>query len=243
MDSIMNLVNVHCAGAPTFFPGAEVNKHRCLITVIKNRGKNKTGQEMSDEMTLVFWGKYAQTAALFLDKGRCINATVVPRPYSVDTGQTRPDGKKIIHRITNFSVLSFEFGGDTKKELVARVTTNLQKAKAEGLIPMDATITAEYLIEIVRPTKYDYNPALVASTGLYGNAKVYIKSTGFVVGSGIPITPALAPEVVDVTDVEALQKRVDMLNDAKKEVAAKEAAGTGVVANEEGGTDPFNAAA
>ena len=243
MDSIMILTNVHCAGAPTFFPGADGNSHRCLITVIKNRGKNKAGQEMSDELTLVFWGKYAQTAALFLDKGRCINAEVVPRPYSTDTGQVRSDGKKIIQRTTNFTVRSFEFGADTKKELVTRVTTNLQKAKAEGLIPMDATITAEYLIEIIRPTKYDYNPELVAQSGMYGNAKVYIKGTGFVVGSGIPITPALVPEVVDVTDVEALQKRVDMLNNAKEEAATKEAAGTKVVANEEGGTDPFNAAA
>ena len=241
MDSIMSLINVHIAGTPTFFPGAEVNKHRCLVTVMKNRGKNKTGQEMTDEMTLVFWGKYAQTAALFLDKGRCINAEVVPRPYSVDTGQTRPDGKKIIHRITNFSVRSFEFGGDTKKELVARITANLQKAKAEGLIPMDATITAEYLIDIVRPTKYDYNPALVAATGLYGNAKVFIKGTGFVQATGIVTSPAVVPEVVESNDIEALRNRVEALKEAKIEAAKSEVIET-VAAEEAGPVDPFTAA-
>ena len=240
MDSIMSLINVHCAGAPTFFPGAEVNKHRCLITVIKNRGKNKAGQEMSDEMTLVFWGKYAQTAALFLDKGRCINAEVVPRPYSVDTGQTRPDGKKIIHRITNFSVRSFEFGGDTKKELVSRITTNIQKAKAEGLIPIEATITAEYLIDIVRPTKYDYNPQLVAQTGLYGNAKVYIKGTGFIVGTGIVPSAAVVAEAIGSDDIDALEKRVALLKSAKEDAGD---AGSEAVAAEEGGVNPFNGAA
>ncbi len=243
MDSIMSLVNVHIAGTPTFFPGADATKHRCLLTVMKNRGKNKAGQEMTDEMTLVFWGKYAQTAALFLDKGRCINAEVVPRPYSVDTGQTRADGKKIIHRITNFSVRSFEFGGDTKKELVARITANLQKAKSEGLLPMDATITAEYLIDIVRPTKYDYNPALVAQTGLYGNAKVFIKGTGFVIGTGIPATLTVVPELVESTDVDALEKRVLALKEAEKEISAKEATGDEMVAVEEGAVDPFLGAA
>jgi len=232
MDSIMSLVNVHVAGTPTFFPGAETNKHRCLLTVMKNRGKNKAGQEMTDEMTLVFWGKYAQTAALFLDKGRCINAEVVPRPYSVDTGQVRPDGKKIIHRITNFSVRSFEFGGDTKKELISRITANIQKAKTEGLLPIDATITAEYLINIVRPQKYDYNPQLVAQTGLYGNAKVFIKGTGFVIPTGVVIPPAMVPEVVDSNDVVALEERVAALKEAKNTAVAAEVASA----------DPFNAA-
>lgn len=240
MDSIMSLVNVHIAGTPTFFPGADPKKHRCLVTVMKNRGKNNQGQEMTDEMTLVFWGKYAQTAALFLDKGRCINAEVVPRPYSVDTGQIRPDGKKVIHRITNFSVRSFEFGGDTKKELIARITTNLQKAKAEGLLPVDATITAEYLIDIVRPQKYDYNPTLVAQTGKYGNAKVYIKGTGFVNPTGIPTSTAIVGEVVDTNDVDALQERVALLKEAKKVAAAGE---NEVAGAEETVVDPFQGAA
>ncbi len=234
MDSIMNLTNVHIAGTPTFFPGADANKHRCLLTVMKNRGKNKQGQEMTDEMTLVFWGKYALTAALFLDKGRCINAEVVPRPYSVDTGQTRADGKKIIHRITNFSVRSFEFGGDTKKELVARITANIQKAKQEGLLPVDATITAEYLIDIARPQKYDYNPTLVAQTGKYGNAKVFIKGTGFIVPTGVVPGSAMVAEVVDANNIDALQERIESLKDAKADIAN---AGTDVV------DDPFVGAA
>ena len=202
---------------------------------------------MTDEFTLVFWGKYAMTAATFLDVGRCINVEAVPRPYSIDTGQTRADGKKIIHRITNFSVRSFEFGGDTKKELTSRITANLQKAKLEGLIPMDTTLTADYLIAIERPTKLDYNPATVATTGMYGNAKVYIKGSGFVKATGVVASPVVVGNGINPDDVDALQERVNALQKAKSEVAAAEAINAEVVkaesaSAEENATDPFKGA-
>ncbi|GAF87241.1 unnamed protein product, partial [marine sediment metagenome] len=65
MDEKLILSNLRMAGMPTFFPHADPKKHRCLITGIKNRGKNAAGADLTDEYTLVWWGKYAQTCALF----------------------------------------------------------------------------------------------------------------------------------------------------------------------------------
>ena len=183
IDTIVNLTNVRVAGDPTFFPGLDVSKHRCLVTVIKNRGKNKAGQEMTDEFTLVFWAKYAQTAAMYLDKGRAIDVTGVLRSHTIDTGRIKPNGKKELQRNTNVHVKSFEFGADSKKELVKRVGQNIAKAIQEGLLPPNCTITPDYLIEVKRSAAYDYNPELAAQTGRYGNARVFIKGQGFL-GNG-----------------------------------------------------------
>lgn len=188
IDSIISLSNVRVAGAPCFFPAADPNKHRCLVTVIKNRGKNKAGAEMTDEIGLVFWGKYAQTAALYLDKGRAINVDGVLRSYKQDTGRLKPSGKKEITRTTNVHVQGFEFGADSKKALVKRITQNLIKAKSDGRLDPNATITAEELILVERPAAYDYNPQLAAQTGRYGNAQVWIKGQGFL-GAGV-VPPA-----------------------------------------------------
>jgi single-stranded DNA-binding protein len=220
MDEKIILSNVRIAGAPTFFPGTDPSKHRCLVTVIKNRGNNKAGQPMRDEFTLVFWGKYAQTCALYLSTGRAINVEVVPRTYTIDSGQVRPDGRKILHRITNFHVRSFEFGADSMKELSARINANIVAAKAEGLIDPNATVTAERLLKVVRPQSYDYNPQLAEQSGMYGNARVFVKGRGFI-GSG---TSTGAGAQMD--EVAALKARL----------AALEASGAG-----QNGVTPFPA--
>jgi len=213
MDSITHLTNVHIAGPPTFFPAADPNNHRCMLTVIKNRGKNKKGEEMKEEFSLTFWGKYAQTAAIYLDKGRCINAQVAPRTYVKDTGQVRADGKRILDRQTTFNVISMEFGGDTMKELTTRVTANIQLAKSQGLLPPDTTITADYLLKNTRPQKYDYSPELAAQTGTYGNARVYLKGTGFIT-PGSP-APVIVPEVIaGPAVVNAIPVQTDAENNA-----------------------------
>jgi len=188
IDGIVFLSNARVAGDPCFFPSADPKKHRCLVTVIKNRGKNKAGAEMTDEHSLVFWGKYAQTAALYLDKGRAINVFGVERSHTKDTGRLKPSGAKELNRSTSIHVKSFEFGADSKKALVKRINANLAKAKAEGRINPDATITAEELIEVTRPAAYDYNPQLAQQTGRYGNARVWIKDVGFL-GAGAVAQP------------------------------------------------------
>ena len=193
IDTIVNLTNVRVAGDPTFFPGADPSKHRCLVTVIKNRGKNKAGQEMTDEFTLVFWAKYAQTAAMYLDKGRAIDVTGVLRSHTIDTGRMKANGKKELNRTTNIHVKSFEFGADSKKELVKRVGQNIAKAIQEGLLPPNCTITPDYLIAVSRAASYDYNPQLAAQTGRYGNARVFIKGQGFL-GNGAVAQPLVTDD-------------------------------------------------
>lgn len=208
IDTIVSLTNVRVAGDPTFFPGTDPSKHRCLVTVIKNRGKNKAGQEMTDEFTLVFWNKYAQTAAMYLDKGRAIDVTGVLRSHTVDTGRVKPNGKKELQRNTNVHVKSFEFGADSKKELVKRVGQNIAKAIQEGLLPPNCTITPDYLIAVSRTPAYDYNPQLAAQTGRYGNARVFIKGQGFL-GNG-----AVAPMPTAQGDLAQLEAQVAQMKAA-----------------------------
>jgi len=225
--------NAHVAGTPTYFPSlTDPSKSRCLVTVIKNRGKNAQNQDLRDEFTLVFWGKYAGTAAIFLDTGRCISVEGVARPYTTDTGTVRADGKRNLNRITNIHVRHMEFGADTKKEMIARVTNNIALAKSQGLLDPNATITAEFLLNITRPAMHDYNPAQAEQTGLYGNAKVFIKGRGFI-GETAPVitTPPLtavagavpvAAEVVAGTEeIASLESRLEGLQNVGPIVPAE----------------------
>ena len=202
IDSTIFISNGRVAGEPCFFPADDPKKHRCLVTIIKNRGKNAAGVEMTDEHSLVFWGKYAQVAALHLDKGRAINVHGAERSHSKDTGRLKASGAKEILRTTSIHVRNFEFGPDSKKELVKRINMNLAKAKAEGRINPDATITAEELIFVQRPAAYDYNPMLAAQTGRYGNARVWVKGVGFL-GAGVAAGVAVEDPVAKIARMEA----------------------------------------
>lgn len=197
------LIGVRVAGVPTFFPGENVDNHHTMLTVICNRGKNKAGVEMSDEVTLDFWGKYAQTAALYLEKGREINVEGELRSHTVDTGQVRANGKRDLNRNNSVVVDKFYFGSDSKKELVARINANLAAAKAEGKLDPNATITGDDLIKVSRGAAYDYNPALAAQTGMYGCAKVYVKGQGFIVPGQTPVLPAAPVAPVDTAAKDA----------------------------------------
>lgn len=227
---IVQLMNVRLAGAPTFIPGDNPQRHHCMITAINNRGKNRTtGVEMTDEVTLNFWGKYAQTAALFLGKGREINVSGELRSHTIDTGQVRADGKKILHRRNEVLVDQFFFGADSFKELCARINTNLAKAKAEGRLDPNATVTAEELLNITRGTSYDYNPTMAEQTGMYGNAKVYIKGRGFI----NPSTTGPATANVNANpQVAALEQRI-------VEMKAAIANGSNTGTDTEAGVDVF----
>jgi len=217
IDNILTLSNVRAAGEPTFFPSDDPKKHRCLLTVIKNRGKNKTtGQEMTDEISLVFWAGYAQKAALYIDKGRAINIHGVLRSHTKPTGVIKPNGKQELQRNTNFHVKSFEFSADSKKELVKRVGQNIARAIQEGLLPPNCTITPDYLIAITKTPAYDYNPQLAAQTGRYGCARVYIKGQGFL-GNGAVAGPPVAVADAELARMEA---EVARLKQAKANAAA-----------------------
>jgi len=220
----VTLIGVRVAGTPTFLPGAEVNKHHTMLTVICNRGKNKAGVEQSDEVTLDFWGKYAQTAALYLDKGREVNIIGELRSHTVDTGVLKANGKRDLNRNNSVLVDKFFFGSDSKKELVARINANLAKAKDEGKLDPNATITGDDLITVSRGAAYDYNPALAATTGLYGCAKVFVKGTGFIV-PGQTVVPAMAVAPVDTVakdaEIARLKAQVAAMNPQTTAVAAE----------------------
>jgi len=205
---LVTLIGVRVAGTPTFIPGAEVSKHHTMLTVINNRGKNKAGVEQSDEITLDFWGKYAQTAALYLDKGREINVIGELRSHTVDTGQTKANGKRDLNRNNSIVVDRFYFGADSKKELVARINANLAAAKAAGKLDPNATITGDDLIAVSRGAAYDFNPTLAAQTGMYGCAKVFVKGTGFLtpgqpvnIPAGVPAGPT--PQDAEIAALKA----------------------------------------
>lgn len=234
IDSKLVLTNVRLASDPTFFPHpTDAKKHRSLVTVIKNHGKNKTtGLERTPtEYSLTFWGSYAQTCALYLAKGRAINVEVAPKSYSRETGQVKASGAKEINRTTTFDVKSFEFSLDSKKELVKRINTNLAIAKAQGRLNPDATITAEELINVVRPQAYDFNMQVASQTGMYGNAKVYIKGQGFL-GTVMPgAAPVSAiPPAADNVMIAEMEKRIAVLKAAGGQPAATPVPDTSVAA-------------
>lgn len=243
IDSIVSLSNVRVAGAPTFFPADDPKKHRCLITVIKNRGKNAQGVELSDEFTLVFWAKYAQTAALYLDKGRAINVDGVLRSYTVDTGRVKPNGKKELNRTTSIHVKSFEFSADSKKELVKRIGGNMAvilAAKEAGTRDPNAPITPDELILVSRPAAYDYNPQLAMATGRYGNAQVYVKGQGMLVpGANVPVgTPVGAP-VDTAAHLAQMEIEVATLKAAEAARLAAAAAAAGAADPNQASHNPF----
>jgi len=181
-------INAHCAAAPMFLPGADVKGNHTIITVIVNRGKTKAGVEMKSAVTLNIWGKYAGVAACHLDKGRQINFLGELLDHTKDTGVIGPDGKKIIFRRNEVRVDKFYFGGDTLKELTARVGKNLAMLQAANL-----PVTAEALIKTSRSATVDYNPALAAQTGMYGNARVWIKGQGWLKPGAVVAAPAEIP--------------------------------------------------
>jgi len=208
MSNYAILTNVNVAGNPTFFPHpTDPNKHRTLLTAIHN-SKTRDGRDLQDEFTLVFWGKYAQTAALYLEKGRSINVQGRMKSYSIDTGRVKANGKREIYRITTIHVDKFEFGRESMKALSARVNANIQKAKTEGLLPPQCNITADYLLAITPKPFVDYNPAVVAQTGLYGNARVFIKGQGFM--GPQTASPQAGPAGTNTT-IDALQAQIQAL--------------------------------
>jgi len=202
MDNLVFLSNVRAASNPTFIPGDNANTHRCLLTVIKNR-KARDGRDLREEFSLVFWGKYAQTAALYIEKGRALNIEGAIRSYLVDTGRVKANGKPEVYRLNPIHVRSFEFGADSMKNLTARLNENIQRAKAEGLMAPNTTITAEYLLKTTPKQWMDFNPEMARQTGTYGNAKVFFKGQGFVNGTAQATAAANQAPTAQTTDIAA----------------------------------------
>lgn len=210
MGKIMTtLLNVHCASAPMFIPADDPKRNHTIVTVIANRGKSKAGVDLRSEVTLNIWGKYAGVAACHLDKGRQINVVGELLSHTKDTGAVGADGKKIMFRRNEVRVDRFWFGGDTLKELTQRVGKNLAALQAAG-----QPITAEALLKSSRSATVDYNPALAAQTGMYGNARVWIKGQGFLKAGAVPVQQSAA--VPKAKTVEELQAELAALTAAVK---------------------------
>lgn len=206
MSTKVHSMNVHCAGNPTFFPGDRPESHHTTITVIDN-DKGRDNKEYQTEYTLKFWGKYAQAAAQYLKKGRCLSFEGVLTSYTKDTGQVNTGtGKRILNRKNEVRVTKFAFGPATKAELQERVNGNIAKLVMAGRL-VAGSVSAEELLAIDVQPSQDYNPMLAAQTGMYGNAKVWNKASGSMMVPGqaapvnIPANPAgvVAPNGVAIT--------------------------------------------
>jgi single-stranded DNA-binding protein len=187
-----------------------------MLTVICNRGKKpNTQEEMSDEITLNFWGKYANFAAKYLDVGREINVHGELRSHRHQTGQINPASQKpIIERRVEILVNRCYFGKDSMKEMGSRVNAKIAALKQAGRIPVDAILTAEELLAVERPNIGDYNPAESAVTGKYGNAKVWVKGQGFIGTGGAIPTGTVAAGAAAGTNVEGLKAQMEEISKA-----------------------------
>jgi hypothetical protein len=156
-------------------------------------------------------------AACHLDKGRQISLIGELLSHTVDTGVVDAAGKKVMHRRNEVRVDRFWFGGDTLKELTQRVSKNLAALVATG-----TPITADLLVKSTRNATVDYNPALAMQTGMYGNARVWIKGQGFL-KAGAPVVAPAVPVVAPVAGAAPEKSREELmkeLEDLRANVAA-----------------------
>jgi hypothetical protein len=207
-----------------------------MLTVICNRGKNpRTQEEMSDEITLNFWGKYADFAANYLTVGREINVDGELRSHRHPTGQINPaTGKSVIERRVEVLVTKCFFGKDSMKEMSARVNAKIAALKQIGRIPMESNITADELLAVTRPAAVEYNPAIHDAAGMYGNAKIWKKGQGFV-GNGV-VAPQPVAQPVNTGNPQDVTALTQELATLKAQLAAKEAAQVAGATTEE---NPF----
>jgi len=233
INGMTTLINVNVAGEPTFYPHADPKHHKCEVTAIKNLGKNKqTGVEMKQTYNLTFWGGYAQKAALYLDKGRCICLKGEPMNYAVPTGRIKDNGKKEFNTKNTTKVEGFEFGPMSKKEMIDLVSTNMamiQAAIDAGTRSPQKVATAEELVAVHPITAYDYSPELAALTGRYGNARVWTKE-GWMGASAAPVGV-----VADDAQIAKMEAELARIKAAK--VAAEAAVPAAAAAN--ASVDPF----
>lgn len=164
------------AGDPTFIPGTDPSKNHAIITVMVNR-KGKDGKDYSEDITVHFWNKGANMAANYLCKGKQVNIEGRLNSRSIDTGQTRPDGKRIIYRIVEVTAIRSELLGDSLKEMQAAFDSGIAGLKNSGRLDPNAQINLMDVLPKKSPM-VDFNPALSAQTGKYGHANVWSKDKG-----------------------------------------------------------------
>jgi single-stranded DNA-binding protein len=214
--------NVRIAADPMFIPALDPKRHHAMVTVICNRGLHpRTKEQMTDEITLNFWGGYALTAAKYLKTGREISFVGELRSFRHQTGQVNTAGKAVINRRIEVLVNQFFFGKDSMKELSARVNGNIAILRAGGRIPANVILTAEELLVVQKEDAGDYNPAVHNPTGRYGNSRIWLKETNSWANPGAAQTAQTAQMSAAATNVDAAAELAAL----KAKIAGMEAAG------------------
>jgi single-stranded DNA-binding protein len=178
--------NAHVTGIPTFFPSPDGNPDRNCLTmnITINERKRKDGTRPSVTMPVKVWGKFANVCAHQLKNGSAINVFGDLKTWRRDTGVVDAAGKRDFDEKISIRMDEFEHCGMTNKENAANIDRNLAAffaRQAQGLERPDARPTGEMLSKVPEPTVIvDYNPVISAQTGMYGNAKVWVKGIGFI---------------------------------------------------------------
>lgn len=228
----ITVLNGYLAKDPVFYPGATPDKHKTVMVILDNRGKNPAGVERLTSIDVAVWGKYAQAAACHLHKGRCISFTGDLRSFQKNLGFKLPNGKDAVYTKMEVRIQSFKFGPETNKEALKRYADVLKECIAKGI-----PVTPELLNEKRRSATVDYNPALAAATGKYGHARVWDKATNKFMepGAAVPQVAqavAAAPAVVAAAD--------ESVDDLEKRLAAMKADQAKAMTAGEGEQNPFN---
>jgi len=207
--------DLRVASEVTFIPGAEMKRNHALLTVINNRGKHPTtGADMTDEITLNFWGKYAGVAAHYLYPGKQINADGRLQSYTEDTGQVRASGGRKLNRKIEVVVDNMQLLGDSMKKINERIAKNVAILKAAGRLPQEVVLSGEELLKTDKIPMTDFVAAVSAQSGRYGLARVWSKDGGFwdqktIAAPVAPVTPG-----IDMSDPAALAAHVASMQTA-----------------------------
>ena len=169
--------SIRIAGDPTFIPNLQDPKrNHAMVTGMINRKVN--GKDLTDEITLNFWGKSASVAANFLPKGKQCNIEGRLQSYTMDTGQVRESGKRILNRRIEVSVARCELLADPRREMEVSFANGITALKAAGRLPGNVQMGLDDILP-KKSAMVDFNPQLAAQTGKYGHARVWSKEQGF----------------------------------------------------------------
>jgi len=200
------LTGARVAGVPTFIPGGDPTKNHAMVTVMVNR-KDRQGNDHSEDITVHFWGKSANVAANYLSIGKQVNIEGRLNSRTIDTGQVRADGKKILYRLVEVTASRCELLGDSLKEMQAAFDTGILALKSSGRLDPNAQISITDVLPKKGPM-VDFNPALAVQTGKYGHANVWSKDKGSWKVAGTTTAPVVDNAIAALkAQIEALEKK------------------------------------
>lgn len=201
--------SIRIAGDPTFIPNlGDPKRNHAIVTGMVNRRINE--KDLTDEITMNFWGKSASVAANFLPKGKQCNIEGRLQSYTMDSGQVREDGKRILNRRVEVNVARCELLADPRREMETAFVNGVANLKSQGRLPGNVQMSLDDILPKKSPM-VDFNPQLAAQTGKYGHARVWSKDRGF----WVTITPTATIPVADTnTMIQQLQTQIAALTAA-----------------------------